>query len=188
MLIETQTTPNPAVLKFLPGQPVMEGGKRAQFDSPQDAQNSPLAARLFEIEGVCGVFFGEDFISVTKGAFDWPQIKPDILGAIMDHFTSGAPLLSETQNPETPHPQTPLSDNAREINAILESHVRPALARDGGDAVFVRYENGIVWLQLQGACAGCPSSEATLRQGIENLLRHYVPDVKEVRALLSQTP
>src|SRR6266566_4615600 len=155
MFIQTEATPNPATLKFLPGRPVLEHGTLDMRDRAE-AANSPLAGRLFDVSGVGGVFLGSDFIAVTKTAGDWQQLKPAILGALMEHFMSGEPIVTR---------------------------VRPAVANNGGDITFRGFKDGIVYLSMQGACSGCPSSTATLRHGIENLLRHFVPDVVEVQPM-----
>ena len=186
MFIQTEATPNPATLKFLPGQPVLETGTLDLRD-PAEAAKSPLAARLFEISGVSGVFFGSDFIAVSKTTGEWPQLKPAILGAIMEHFMSGAPLLhgSEAGAPtgESEFFETADADTVATIKELIETRVRPAVANDGGDITFRGFKDGIVYLHMKGACSGCPSSTATLRHGIQNLLQHYVPDVVEVRPM-----
>ncbi len=181
MFIQTEQTPNPATLKFLPGRVVMESGT-ADFPNAESAKRSPLAERLFGIEGVAGVFLGSDFITVTKTADkEWQVLKPSILGVIMEHFTSGRPVISEGAEPEA------VTDDEDEIVAqikeLLDTRVRPAVAQDGGDIIFRGFEDGIVYLHMQGACSGCPSSTATLKAGIENMLRHYIPEVVEVRAV-----
>jgi Fe-S cluster biogenesis protein NfuA len=186
MFIQTEATPNPATLKFLPGQPVLEHGTLDLRDAA-DAAKSPLAARLFEIAGVNGVFFGSDFIAVTKASGEWPQLKPAILGAIMEHYMSGAPLLAEDaaaapgDDGEFFEPAD--ADTVATIKDLIETRVRPAVANDGGDITFRGFRDGIVYLDMKGACSGCPSSTATLRHGIQNLLRHYVPEVVEVRPM-----
>jgi Fe-S cluster biogenesis protein NfuA len=186
MFIQTEATPNPATLKFVPGQPVLEHGTLDLRD-PAEAVKSPLAERLFEIAGINGVFFGSDFITVSKSAGEWAQLKPAILGAIMEHFMSGAPLLHEgamatsTQDDEFFEPAD--ADTVATIKELIETRVRPAVANDGGDITFRGFREGVVYLDMKGACAGCPSSTATLRHGIQNLLRHYVPDVVEVRPM-----
>jgi Fe-S cluster biogenesis protein NfuA len=185
MFIQTEATPNPATLKFLPGRTVLAEGTR-DFRTPEAATGSPLAARLFEIDGIAGVFYGSDFITVTKAAGEWQHLKPAILGTIMEHFMSGAPLIDED---EAAAPDSGESyDSADEsivatIKELLETRVRPAVAQDGGDIIFHGFRDGIVFLHMQGACAGCPSSTATLKHGIENLLRHFVPEVSEVRPI-----
>jgi len=181
MFIQTESTPNPATLKFLPAVVVMEAGT-ANFPSAEGAEKSPLAVELFAVSGVEGVFLGADFISVTKApSAQWDQLKPLILGAIMDHFQSGRPVI------EAGHDVGSGGENDSEVVAqireLIETRVRPAVAQDGGDIVFKGFEEGIVYLHMQGACAGCPSSTATLKHGIENMLRHYVPEVEEVRAV-----
>jgi Fe-S cluster biogenesis protein NfuA len=186
MFIQTEATPNPATLKFLPGRPVLENGTLDLRD-PAEAAKSPLAARLFEISGINGVFFGSDFITVSKSAGEWAQLKPAILGAIMEHFMSDVPLLREgamdlsTQDDEFFEPAD--ADTVATIKELIETRVRPAVANDGGDITFRGFREGVVYLDMKGACAGCPSSTATLRHGIQNLLRHYVPDVVEVRPM-----
>ena len=187
MFIQTEATPNPATLKFLPGKVVLEDGTR-DFRSVQDAEVSPLAEKLFSIEGVEGVFFGYDFVTITKGEADWQHIKPAILGAIMEHFMSGAPVLKQTESAANGGGDGEDFDEAdaetvATIKELLETRVRPAVAQDGGDIVFHGFRDGIVYLHMRGACAGCPSSTATLKHGIENLLRHFLPDVQEVRAI-----
>ena len=182
MFIQTEPTPNPATLKFIPGRPVLGEGT-ADYRSPDEAKDSPLAQRLFEIEGVKGVFLGADFISVTKGDIEWQHLKPAILGAIMEHYMSGAPVLaSESANDAAGMNYDPKDEEiVMTIKELLETRVRPAVAQDGGDITFHGYRNGIVYLHMRGACAGCPSSTATLRHGIENLLRHFYPEVQEVQ-------
>ena len=182
MFIQTESTPNPATLKFLPGQTVMEQGT-ADFPNSESANSSPLAERLFTINGVTGVFLGNDFVTVTKqDSIDWEHIKPSILGAIMDHFHSGAPVIDGEQTGSV-HAEHSGEDTeiVGQIKELLDSRVRPAVAQDGGDITFHGFERGVVYLQMQGACAGCPSSTMTLKMGIENLLRHYIPEVTEVR-------
>lgn len=182
MFIQTESTPNPATLKFLPGQTVLELGT-ADFPSAEAAVKSPLAQRIFAAGGVASVFFGADFVTVTK-ADDaaWEHIKPGILGAIMEHFQSGAAVI-EGEQAASGHADHdgPDSDIVRQIKELLDSRVRPAVAQDGGDITFHGFDRGIVYLHMQGACAGCPSSTLTLKMGIENLLRHYIPEVLEVR-------
>jgi Fe-S cluster biogenesis protein NfuA len=186
MFIQTEATPNPATLKFLPGRPVLAHGTLDLRD-PADAAKSPLAARLFEISDVNGVFFGSDFITVSKSAGEWAQLKPAILGAIMEHFMSGAPLLNEGETAESSNEdeffEPADADTVATIKELIETRVRPAVANDGGDITFRGFREGVVYLDMKGACAGCPSSTATLRHGIQNLLRHYVPDVVEVRPM-----
>jgi Fe-S cluster biogenesis protein NfuA len=180
MFIQTEATPNPATMKFLPGQPVLDG----TLDMPtrEAAGQSPLAAKLFDIPNVGGVFFGADFISVTKTDGDWQQIKPAILGAIMEHYMSGAPLLAgETAAADDEFFDAKDADTVATIKDLIETRVRPAVAGDGGDITFKGYKEGVVFLHMKGACSGCPSSTATLKHGIQNLLHHFVPDVVEVR-------
>ena len=183
MFIQTESTPNPASLKFLPGKPVMEEGS-ADFASAAAAARSPLAGRLFEIAGVSGVFLGPDFITVTKADGDWQHLKPAVLGAIMDHYQSGAPVIAAegTLSAHAAHDED--SEEAmivEQIKELLDTRVRPAVAQDGGDIVFHGYTNGVVFLHMRGSCSGCPSSQLTLKSGIENMLRHYIPEVTEVR-------
>jgi Fe-S cluster biogenesis protein NfuA len=185
MFIQTEVTPNPATLKFLPGQAVLENGTLELRDATEAAK-SPLAERLFAIDGISGVFYGSDFITVSKASGEWPQLKPAILGAIMEHFMSGAPLLKDGSS-ETGADEE-FFDAADEevvttIKDLIETRVRPAVANDGGDITFKGFKEGIVYLHMKGACSGCPSSTATLRHGIQNLLKHYVPEVVEVRPI-----
>lgn len=183
MFIQTESTPNPATLKFLPGQTVLETGS-ADFPSPEAASASPLAERLFGVEGVAAVFFGHDFVTVTKtDATEWDHIKPALLGAIMEHFQSGAPVMSDGGAGSVGHAAHEGEDGeiVGQIKELLDTRVRPAVAQDGGDITFHGFDRGIVYLHMQGACAGCPSSTLTLKMGIENLLRHYIPEVVEVR-------
>ena len=181
MFIQTEETPNPATLKFLPGQPVMQSGS-ADFPSRDGSEASPLASRLFEIDGVTGVFLGPDFVTVTKGDVDWAHIKPALLGAIMDHFTSGAAGRKGDSHAVT-HAEHggPDAEIVGQIKELLDTRVRPAVAQDGGDITFHGYDKGVVYLHMLGACSGCPSSTLTLKRGIENLLHHYIPEVIEVR-------
>lgn len=182
MFIETEPTPNPATLKFLPGQPVMASGT-ADFPRADAATRSPLAIRLFGIEGVDGVFLGPDFISVTKAAeIEWPVLKPAVLGAVMEHLTSGQPVIEDEPVVEGAGNEDD-DEIVVQIKELLDTRVRPAVAQDGGDIVYQAFEKGIVYLQLQGACSGCPSSTATLKMGIENLLRHYIPEVVAVESV-----
>ena len=185
MFIQTEQTPNPASLKFLPGVSVMGSGT-ASFPTADDAGKSPLAARLFEIDGVEGVFFGSDFVTVTKAEErDWFLLKPSILGAIMEHFASGRPLLAEAAAEDEEDGADADDDEVVvQIKELLDTRVRPAVAMDGGDITFQGYDNGVVYLRLQGSCSGCPSSTMTLKAGIENMLRHYIPEVVEVRAAM----
>lgn len=184
MFIQTEATPNPATLKFIPGKPVLEDGT-ADFRSRGDATKSPLATRLFDIDGVNGVFLGSDFISVTKGEIEWQHLKPMVLGAIMEHFVSGgATGTSEDANDESEGTFDPAdADTVATIKELLETRVRPAVAQDGGDITFSGFREGVVYLHMRGACAGCPSSTATLRHGIENLLKHFCPDVQAVQSV-----
>ena len=181
MFIQTEQTPNPATLKFLPGRVVLESGTR-DFPAIETAQASPLAEELFRIQGVAGVFLGSDFITVTKDdRFDWPVLKPMILAAIMDHFTAGRPMVVSADSEASTENAEPDDDVVVQIKELIETRVRPAVAQDGGDIVFKGFEDGVVLLALKGSCAGCPSSIATLKSGIENMLKHYVPEVREVR-------
>lgn len=185
MFIQTEATPNPATLKFLPGQSVL-GNATRDFRDAETAAQSPLASALFEINGVTGVFFGSDFITVTKDENDWQHLKPAILGVVMEHFMSGAPVLAEDATADVADDGN--YDEADEsivgtIKELLDTRVRPAVAQDGGDITFHGFREGIVYLHMQGACAGCPSSTATLKHGIENLLRHFIPEVTEVRPI-----
>ena len=187
MFIQTEATPNPATMKFLPGRAVMDAGTLDIRDAA-GAQNSPLASALFSIEGVTGVFYGSDFISVTKGAGEWQHLKPAILGAIMEHFMSGVPLLAGEAVP------APADENGEffapadaqtvsSIKELLETRIRPAVAGDGGDITFKGFRDGIVYLTMKGACAGCPSSTATLKHGIQNLFKHFLPEVHSVEQI-----
>ena len=182
MFIQTESTPNPATLKFLPGQNVMAAGS-ADFPSEAAAQSSPLARRIFGAGGVTGVFLGPDFITVTKAeSEDWAHMKAGVLGAIMEHFQSGAPAIEgEAGSVEHAAHQGPDAEIVGQIKELLDTRVRPAVAQDGGDITFHGFDRGVVYLHMQGACAGCPSSTMTLKMGIENLLRHYIPEVTEVR-------
>lgn len=183
MFIQTEETPNPATLKFLPARAVVEDGT-ADFTSPEAAESrSPLAGRLFEVEGVSAVFFGRDFITITKSVEkEWHVMKPALLGAIMEHFTAGRPVMAETAEAAAESAEDD-DEVVQQIKELLETRVRPAVAMDGGDIVYQGFEKGIVFLQMQGACSGCPSSTATLKMGIENMLKHYIPEVVEVRAI-----
>ena len=188
MFIQTETTPNPAVLKFLPGREVLSVGTR-EFHDAEAAESSPLASALFDLDGVRRVFFGQEFLTVTKAEErDWSHLKAPILAAIMDHFTSGGPLLTDTAEEagdETVY-EGETAQVVQEIKDLLDSRIRPAVAQDGGDILFARFEpdTGVVWLHMRGACAGCPSSAATLKAGVENMLRHYVPEVTRVEQAL----
>ena len=184
MFIQTEATPNPATLKFLPGKVVMPEGTFDARDAA-GAARSPLAQRLFEVPGVAGVFFGHDFITVTKAQGEWQHLKPAILGAIMEHFMAGTPILLDQgyAAAEAGEEFFEAQDAAtvETIKELLETRIRPAVAGDGGDITFRGFKDGVVYLAMKGACSGCPSSTATLRHGIQNLLRHFVPDVTEVR-------
>jgi Fe-S cluster biogenesis protein NfuA len=185
MFIQTEATPNPATLKFLPGRAVHANGT-LDMRSMEEAARSPLAQQLFAIPGVSGVFFGSDFITVTKSAGEWQQLKPAILGAIMEHFMSGTPLLNDDMAAAAAVDEFYDDKDAETVATIkdlIETRVRPAVANDGGDITFRGFKDGVVYLAMQGACSGCPSSTATLRHGIQNLLRHFVPDVTEVRPI-----
>jgi Fe-S cluster biogenesis protein NfuA len=190
MLIETELTPNPATLKFLPGRPVIEAGPPRDFADADEAEASPLAAALFSQGDIVGVFYGRDFIAVTAGeGADWRDLKPQVLSILLDHFSSQAPLFKSgsaheihieedgefAENPED-------ADIVAQIRELIDTRVRPAVANDGGDIVYRGFDKGVVYLAMHGACSGCPSSTATLKQGIEQLLKHYVPEVTEVRA------
>ncbi len=192
MFIQTEETPNPATLKFLPGRPVMGSGS-VDFVGAEEAQRSPLAARLFEIPAVSRVFLGADFVTVTKQSGEWHHLKPAVLGAIMEHFTSGQPLfrddaaegeraasgaLGEVEFEEADR------EIVKQIHELIETRVRPAVAQDGGDITLQGFDKGVVFLHMQGSCAGCPSSTITLKNGIENMLRHYIPEVTEVRQVM----
>jgi len=183
MFIQTETTPNPATLKFLPGRTVLAHGTLDIRDAAAATQ-SPLAERLFGIDGISGVFLGADFIAVTKSQGEWQQLKPAILGAVMEHFMSGAPMVrSEATDAAADDEfyESKDSETVATIKELIETRVRPAVANDGGDITFRGFRDGVVYLDMKGACSGCPSSTATLRHGIQNLLRHYIPDVVEVR-------
>ena len=184
MFIQTESTPNPATLKFLPGRDVLGEGHAADFPSMASAERSPLAEALFQVEGVAGVFFGADFITVTKGDVEWQHIKPALLGAIMQHFTSGAPIMADAAE-EAPAEEVREEDVeiVGQIKELLETRVRPVVAQDGGDITFQAYDQGIVYLNMVGSCAGCPASTQTLKHGVENMLKHFVPEVVEVRAV-----
>ena len=185
MFIQTERTPNPATLKFLPGEAVMSSGT-ADFRDVESAERSPLARRLFQVEGVTGVFFGGDFVSVSKSDdADWQLLKPVILGVIMEHFVAGHPLLLDdaAQTVDEVADDGADAEIIAQIKELLDTRVRPAVAQDGGDITFQGFQNGVVMLQLQGSCQGCPSSTMTLKMGIENMLKHYIPEVVEVRAV-----
>jgi Fe-S cluster biogenesis protein NfuA len=184
LFIQTEQTPNPSTLKFLPGRVVMEKGT-VDFADADAAQSSPLAKRLFAVEGVERVFLGADFVTVSKASDkDWQMLKPSILGGIMEHYTSGEPVIAG-ESGSAAHGATDEDDEVvAQIKELLETRVRPAVAQDGGDIVFQDFRDGVVYLHMQGSCSGCPSSTATLKMGIENLLKHYVPEVVEVQAAL----
>lgn len=189
MFIQTEATPNPATLKFIPGRVVLDSGTM-EFPNSEAAARSPLAERLFGVAGVTSVFYGADFVTVTKDGSDWQHLKPAILGAIMEHYMSGAPLLVDgsARSDEAADEQDEFysdadADLVATIKDLIETRVRPAVANDGGDITFRGFKDGIVYLNMKGACSGCPSSTATLQHGIQNLLRHYVPDVIEVRPM-----
>jgi Fe-S cluster biogenesis protein NfuA len=191
MLIQTETTPNPATLKFLPGQSVMTTGGTRDFAAPEEAEASPLAEAIFSTGDVVGVFYGQDFISVTAApGVEWANLKADVLSILLDHFASGAPLfkpgsaaaigIAESEDFEDDPADAEIVEQIREL---IETRVRPAVAQDGGDIVYRGFRGGTVYLALQGACSGCPSSIMTLKQGIEGLLKHYVPEVEAVEAV-----
>lgn len=190
MLIETEKTPNPATLKFLPGQAVMTGGTR-DFATPEEAEASPLADMLFSLGDVEGVFFGSDFVSVTAApGVAWADLKPQVLGVLLDHFSAGMPLFQPgsageiaVADDEALSDDPADADIVAQIRELIDTRVRPAVANDGGDIIYRGFDKGTVYLKMQGACSGCPSSTATLKQGIESLLKHYVPEVSEVRAV-----
>ncbi len=184
MFIETERTPNPATLMFRPGRSVTDGGNM-DFAAPEAAQASPLAAALFSLGDVERVFFGADFVSVTKaeGAADWTELKPQVLGLLVDHFSSGAPLFTVAASGPVVADNPEDAEIVEQINELLETRIRPQVAGDGGDIVYRGFDKGVVYLEMQGACSGCPSSTATLKMGIESLLKYYVPEVSEVRAV-----
>jgi Fe-S cluster biogenesis protein NfuA len=189
MFIQTEVTPNPATLKFIPGRTVLDGGSM-EFGNREAAARSPLAERLFSVLGVTAVFYGSDFIAVTKDDSDWQHLKPAILGAIMEHYMSGLPLLADgsvgSDDAADEADEFFNEDDAETVATIkdlIETRVRPAVANDGGDITFRGFKDGIVYLNMKGACSGCPSSTATLQHGIQNLLKHFVPDVVEVRPM-----
>jgi Fe-S cluster biogenesis protein NfuA len=188
MFIQTEATPNPATLKFIPGRTVLGSGTM-EFTDRAQAARSPLAEKLFEVPGVTGVFYGSDFVTVTKDDSDWQHLKPAILGAIMEHYMSGAPLLADggeagddASDPDEFFDEAD-AETVDTIKDLIETRVRPAVANDGGDITFRGFKDGIVYLNMKGSCAGCPSSTATLQHGIQNLLKHFVPDVVEVRPI-----
>ena len=189
MFIQTEATPNPATLKFIPGRTVLDGGTM-EFVDRETAARSPLAEKLFGVPGVTSVFYGSDFVTVTKDDSDWQHLKPAILGAIMEHYMSGAPLLAdgtvgsdEAADEEDEFFNETDADTVAAIKDLIETRVRPAVANDGGDITFRGFRDGIVYLNMKGSCAGCPSSTATLQHGIQSLLKHFVPDVVEVRPM-----
>jgi len=189
MFIQTEATPNPATLKFIPGRTVLDTGTM-EFSNREAAARSPLAERLFGVQGVTSVFYGADFVTVTKDASDWQHLKPAILGAIMEHYMSGAPLLAdgtagndEALDEEDEFFSEADAETVATIKDLIETRVRPAVANDGGDITFRGFKDGVVYLNMKGSCAGCPSSTATLQHGIQNLLKHFVPDVVEVRPM-----
>ena len=185
MFIQTEQTPNPQTLKFLPGKVVMEEGT-AFFQNVEEGSNSPFAKRLFELDGVEGVFFGSDFITITKNqSLDWQVMKPLILGSIMDHYNSGDVTINNQKKNDDTSLKVDENDTdiVKQIKELLDTRVRPAVAMDGGDIVYDSFKDGVVYLHMQGACSGCPSSTATLKMGIENMLKHYVPEVQEVRPI-----
>lgn len=186
MFIQTEATPNPATLKFLPGRSVLGEGV-LDVKSADDAGVSPLAQRLFEVRGVDGVLLGPDFVTVTKAQGDWRQMKPAILGAIMEHFMSGAPIVADGVALEETRDGEEFFDGSdaeivATIKELLDTRVRPAVANDGGDITFRGFKDGVVYLNMKGSCSGCPSSTATLKNGVENLLKHFVPEIREVQA------
>jgi Fe-S cluster biogenesis protein NfuA len=188
MFIQTETTPNPAVLKFLPGRELMASGTR-EFHDADEASASPLAEALFDLGGIKRVFFGQEFLTVTKAEDqDWSHLKAPILAAIMDHFTDGRPLLNDTRDVSGDHDvyEGEAAQIVVEIKDLLDSRIRPAVAQDGGDILFSKFEpeSGVVWLHMRGACAGCPSSSATLKAGVESMLKHYIPEVTRVEQAL----
>ena len=191
MFIQTEATPNPATLKFIPGRVVLDGGPM-EFTSRDDAARSPLAERLFAVPGVTGVFYGSDFVTVTKADGDWQHLKPAILGAIMEHYMSGAPLMADGSlagdvmvDGEDEFFNEDDAETVDTIKDLIETRVRPAVANDGGDITFRGFKDGIVYLNMKGACSGCPSSTATLKAGVENMLKHYVPEVTRVEQTLA---
>lgn len=178
MFIQTEKTPNPATVKFLPGQTVLVSGS-AEFRSAQETDTSPLAQRLFSLQGVKNVFFGNDFVSVSKhDDTDWSMLKPMVLAALMEHFSLGYPVMTGAADEQAGAEDTEITLQIREL---ISTRVRPAVMMDGGDITFERFDDGVVYLRMRGACSGCPSSTVTLKAGIENMLRHYIPEVREVR-------
>src|ERR1700743_261288 len=188
MFIQTEATPNPATLKFIPGRTVLDNGTM-EFSNREAANRSPLAEKLFGVSGVTSVFFGSDFVTVTKDDSDWQHLKPAILGAIMEHYMSGAPLLADgsagdgSLEADDEFFDEADAETVDQIKDLIETRVRPAVANDGGDITFRGFKDGIVYLNMKGSCSGCPSSTATLQHGIQNLLKHFVPDVVEVRPM-----
>lgn len=186
MFIETEATPNPDTLKFLPGRTVLDTGT-ANFPSPEGAEASPLADAMFRLDGVKGVFLGHDFVTITKATEqDWPEIKPQVLAGLMQFFSSGAPVLNIDEMADTAlaiDEDEADADIVEQIKTLLDEKIRPAVAGDGGDIIYRGFKEGVVYLQLQGACSGCPSSTITLKNGIENLLKYYVPEVLDVRSV-----
>jgi len=178
MFIQTEQTPNPATLKFIPGETVLENGTMF-FENRDDASVSPLAQVLFDIDGVSAVFLGADFITVENDKVDWDELKPAILGTIMEHYTAGLPVVTGEAKSEVADDDAD-PEIVAQINELLDTRVRPAVARDGGDITYHGFRDGIVYLRMQGACSGCPSSTATLKYGIQNLLKHYIPEVESV--------
>jgi len=183
MFIQTEETPNPSTLKFTPGVPVMGTGTAA-FAKKEDCANSPLAQSLFECEQVRGVFLGSDFITVTKtDELEWEVLKTEILAIVMDHFVSGGEVIIKREKNEKHEVQASDSDVVIKIKELLEERVRPAVAMDGGDIIFHKYEEGVVYLEMHGACSGCPSSSVTLKNGVENMLKHFIPEISRVEAI-----
>ncbi len=186
MFIQTEATPNPATLKFLPGRPVLGRGS-VHYASADEAVSSPLAQRLFGVSGVTDVFLGDDFVTVTKaGTEEWSVLKSIVMAALMDHFLSGLPVLHDVDGVDMDEDEEFAEEDAgivQQIKELLDMRVRPAVAQDGGDIVFRGFDKGVVYLKMRGSCAGCPSSTATLKMGIENMLKHYVPEITEVRAV-----
>lgn len=184
MFIQTEATPNPETLKFIPGEPVMPRGT-ANFTSAEEALHSPLAQALFRIPHVEGVYLGRDFISITKSAETaWSVMKPEILTSIMEHYVAGRPIILEGEANESGEQADGLSGIEKEIKELIDTRVRPAVAQDGGDIIYKGFEDGVVLLELHGACSGCPSSTITLKNGIENMLKHYIPEVERVEAVM----
>lgn len=180
MFIQTEETPNPATIKFLPGRDILNDGTR-DYRSSEEAKHAPLAQRLFTLQGVEGVFLGRDFVSVTKNDdTDWSVLKTMVLATLMEHLSTGQPIVHAHEETDDSEGEQD-SEIVLQIKELLETRVRPMVAMDGGDIVFDRFDDGIVFLRMQGACAGCPSSTATLKMGIENMLKHFIPEVEEVR-------